>query len=184
MILSDVGDIGVSYEGLELILSPSLYAISKLGEGKEIVEVFTRVMGGDLAYSLAAIQMCADRDISGVFGYIDENLAFQEKGASASEVIIVAQSLMKHGLIGGIERKSEPTDSGSYTKEFDAKEYVAMAVAHLGISIKDAWSMTMTTLLSVLEAKFPNTDKKDTPTLEEVDQTMEWFESVKAAREE
>lgn len=184
MILNDVGEIGASYEGLELILSPSLYAMSKLGSGKEIVDVFTRVMSGDLAYSLSVIQVCSDGDIRDVFGYIDTDLTFQEKGASADEVVVIAQSLMKHGLIGDVELNSRSNEKSDYFSVFEAKDYVATAVAHLGISIKDAWAMSMTSLLSVLKAKFPDTDKKDTPTLEEVDQTMEWFNSVKAAREQ
>ena len=53
MILTDVGEIGVYYEGREMILRPSLYAMSKLGDKKEILEIYLRVMAGDLAYSLA-----------------------------------------------------------------------------------------------------------------------------------
>lgn len=177
MILSDVGEIGISYEGLELFLSPS-YDMSSLGNGKEIVDIFTRVMSGDLAYSLAVIQVCADGDIRDVFGYIDEDLVFHEKAASINEIIIVAQSLMKHGLIGDIKRTADPTSMSEYTKEFDAKEYVATAVAHLGVSIKDAWAMTMTSLVGALQSKFPPEPSKYMSE-ERENELMEWFESSK-----
>ena len=178
MILTDVGEIGVYYEGREMILRPSLYAMSKLGDKKEILEISLRVMAGDLAYSLAVIQCCADDDTRDIFGYIDENLRFNEMFASVGEIIIVAQSLMKHGIIGDIERDEY---EGEASNEFDAKSYVSLAVAHLGMSEREAWQMTMTSLAGALMAKFPPEPRKYLTEKEE-NEMLAWFEKIKDKR--
>lgn len=175
MILTDIGEIGVHYEGLELILSPSLYAMSKLGSPKEIVNTFHYVMDGSLAHSLAVIQVCADGDIRDIFGCVDANLEFNEMFASVGEIIILAQSLLYHGLIGDIERSNDPVSKKDYAKEFKAKEYVASAVAHLGISNNEAWKMTMTSLAGALQSKFPPEPSKYMSE-ERENELMKWFE--------
>ena len=117
MVLTEIGEIGVHFEGLELILSPSLYAMSKIGDPKEIVDTFHYVMNGSVAHSLAVIQLCADNDIREIFGYIDHDLNFNQMYASEGEIVIVAQSLMKHGIVGDIKRVSKPSKK-DYTREF------------------------------------------------------------------
>ena len=56
-------------------------------------------------------------------------------------------------------------------------------MAHLGIGERDAWAMTMTSLVAALRAKFPQ-PKSASPTVEEHDATMAWFERVQAMRGE
>lgn len=178
MILTDVGEIGVEFEGLELFLSPSLYAMSNLGSPKEIVDVFHYVMGGSLPHALAVIQVCADGDIRDIYGYIDkETFEFVEMFASPIEILIVAQSLLKHGVIGDVKRETSH-EKKDYTGEFHAKEYVAMAVAHLGIDHKEAWKMTMTSLAGAMQSKYPPQPSKYMSE-EREEELLEWFKNRK-----
>lgn len=176
MILTEIGEIGAYFEGCELVLRPSLYAMTKLGSKKEIVDIFTRVMNGDIAYSLAVIQACCDEDTREIFGYIDhETLEFIEMYASPNEIMILAQSLMKHGIIGDIDRSDDAqTGKKDYTPEFDAKSYVSAVVAHLGISEREAWQMTMTSVAGALRAKYP---PQPSPYMSEKreEELLEWF---------
>lgn len=186
MILTDIGEVGVYYEGLELFLSPSLYAMSRLGNPKEIVDTFHYVMNGSLPHSLAVIQVCADDDIRQIFGemIIDgESISFNQMFASAGEIIILAQSLMKHGIIGDVKHAKKRASKKDYTNEFHAKEYVAAAVAHLGISTKDAWGMTMTSLSGAMQSKYPSVDQEeDLPTVEELRAADSWLDEVNKRR--
>lgn len=183
MILTEIGEIGVHYEGLELILSPSLYAMSKLGSPKEIVDTFHCVMGGSIAHSLAVIQVCADGDIRDIFGYMDGNLEFNEMFASTGEIVIVAQSLLYHGIIGDVKREDKKSTNGEFTKEFHAKEYVSAVIAHLGISEKEAWKMTMTSVSGALQAKFPPVnDGKTEVTGEVINESYDWFDKLDEVR--
>lgn len=184
MILADIGEIGVYFEGREFILRPSLYAMSRVGTKTEIVDVFMRVFDGDLAYSLAVIQACADEDIQDVFGAIDENHFFNEMFASTGEIVVIAQSLLKHGIIGDIERaKKDVGDNDEYSQEFDARAYVMLAVAHLGISEREAWSMTMTSIVGALQAKYPVIEDKKKVSDEVIKESSDWFDELKKARE-
>lgn len=183
MILTEIGEIGVHYEGLELILSPSLYAMSKLGSPKEIVNTFHYVMNGSLAHSLAVIQVCADGDIRDIFGYVDADLEFNEMFASVGEIVILAQSLLYHGIIGDVKREDKKETSGEFTKEFHAKEYVSAVIAHLSVSEKEAWKMTMTSIAGALQAKFPPIkDEKKEVTEDMINDSYEWFDKLDEVR--
>lgn len=186
MILTEIGEIGVHYEGLELTLSPSLYAMSKIGSPREIVEIFKEVMGGSLSHSLWVIQCCTEEDTTQLFGHlsVDDgfNITFNEMFASAGEVVIIAQALMIHGLVGDVS-KIKRTEKSDYVKEFHAKDHVANAVAHLGIQHKEAWNMTMTSLSDALRSKFPQPeDEKPSLTVDELRSANSWLDKVNEAR--
>lgn len=198
MILTDIGEIGVHYnDGRDcIILRPSLYAMSLLGTPTEIVETYATIMSdpidrrGQWAQfrdALFVINCCASTDVDDVFGYMDSNLKFRQKKIPMSDIIVLAQSLMRHGITGTqkpLPRK--PDTESQYTKEFNAQEHVAIAMAHLGLSEREAWDMTMTGLIGALRAKFPQTPEQESaqraPTAEEHDATMEWFSEIDAAR--
>lgn len=161
MILADVGEIGIYHKGCEIILRPSLYAMSRIADKHQIVNIFSQVMAGDHGLSLLVIQACTDEDISDIYGMYertDKGLEFLEGDASKNEAIIIAQSLLKHGIIGDIERKGDKSKK-DYTQEFDAKSYVSAVVAHLGISEREAWGMTMTSVAGALQSKFPPSEE-------------------------
>lgn len=59
-------------------------------------------------------------------------------------------------------------------------------VVHLGMSEREAWNATMTSLVAALRAKYPPMEKDSpgarAPTLEEHEATEAWFERVEAKR--
>lgn len=188
-ILTDIGEIGI-HAGRDVVLRPSLAAIASLGEPREIVEVFARVMSGDHMDSLGVLFACADEDVSDIFGAYevrDDAIRYVPGAAPAAHVVPLAQHLMRHGVVGvakPLPRRADAEDQ--YLTEFDAKGHAALAMAHLGLTEREAWAMTMTGLVAALRAKFPPSAKDSpgarAPTKEEHDATMEWFERVEAAR--
>jgi len=194
MVLTQIGEIGISCEGRDYILRPSLYAMTRLGEPKEIVDVYASVMSelphpAQFTDALAVIYACCDEDLSPVFGaheIDDEKVRYAPGAAPVEHVLPVARCLLRHGVTGALPPLPiKPDQRPEYVKEFDARANVSMAIAHLGMSSADAWQMTMTELVGALRAKFPETESASgarAPTLEEHDATMEWFERVDAAR--
>lgn len=197
MILTTVGEIGVHVGGAVYRLRPSLYAMTQLGEPAEIVEVFARVMGEPVGLieqreqfrdALAVIHACSDDDLSGVFGYVNERMKYVLKKADPAHIVPLAQCLLKHGVVGDLPPLERPADQETeYVAEFNARDHVALAVAHLGASEQEAWQMTMTSFVGAMRAKFPETESgspgSNAPSIEEHDATMEWFEKIRAARD-
>src|SRR5690606_11937553 len=123
----------------------------------------------------------------GCYEFRGDAIRYTSGTAPAAHVVPLAQCLMRHGVVGvakPLPRRADAEDQ--YLTEFDAKEHAALAMAHLGLTEREAWYMTMTGLVAALRAKFPPSPK-DTPgarapSKEEHEATMEWFERVEAAR--
>ena len=195
MILTDIGEIGVHAGEKTYVLRPSLYAMSRLGSPVEIVALFGRLAGGHglgadisghVADALAVIYSCCDNDVSDIYGYWGQK-GYVPGQAPVSHVVALAQCLLKHGVVGALpELPRRAGDEPEYIKEFDARAHVAIAMAHLGMSEREAWDTTMTALVGALRAKFPHPESNApgarAPTKEENSATMAWFERVEAAR--
>ncbi|MNY43613.1 hypothetical protein D3C86_1785870 [compost metagenome] len=127
------------------------------------------------------ISACASEDISDVIGTTGERLNSYRPGAMPMDDFLpIARSLLKHGIVGAV--KIESSGKGDYSDEFNARDHVATAVAHLGVSEAEAWNMTMTSFVGAMRAKYPPT-KSGPPTEAEYDKTMSWFAEVQARRE-
>lgn len=196
MILTDIGEIGVHYKGNTYILRPSLYAMTQIGDKKEILLSYAIVMSEftdkkskwrQFNEALAVINSCSEVDLSEVFGYLNEKRKYVKKAANYTDVIAIARSLLKHGITGAQEPlKNKEPDQSTYTNEFKASEHVSLAMAHLGITEKEAWNMTMTSLVGAMRAKFPEPESNEpgskAPTKEQHEATMEWFEKIQRKR--
>lgn len=196
MILTGTGEIGVHVGDHVHILRPSLYAMTQLGEPAEIVQVYAEVMAElsndahrwqQFGEALRVIHACSGEDLSEVFGYFTVRGKYVRKLASMEDILPLARCLIQHGITGvnkPVPKKADETQE--YVKEFHASEYVAMAVAHLGMTESDAWRSTMTTLVAALRSKFPPMESDApgarAPTLEEHEATEAWFERVEAKR--
>ncbi|AQS50724.1 hypothetical protein PAEH1_02640 [Paenalcaligenes hominis] len=194
MILTEIGEIGVSVDGRMYVLRPSLYAMTQIGEPDEIVRVYSSVMSEQphafqFDDALAVLYACTPDDASGdVFGGYEptkNGLKITSGILPESHVVPLAQCLMKHGITGAHEplpRKAD--DEPEFVKEFDARAHVSLAIAHLGMSSEQAWQMTMTELVGALRAKFPQTDAPgaNAPGIDEVEETLDWHDKVLAAR--
>lgn len=193
MIIVDLGEVGIHFKGDTYTLRPSFYAMSEIGSPAEIVECLAHVMGENPSIEKCAhvIQCCSDSDLSEITGYLDyfvrknefhESLRWQPGAMSNLELIAIARCLLKHGMVGVYERRrSKSVDDGdSSTAFFVAKDYVNLAMAHLGLDESSAWKMTMTGLIGALNAKYPPPeDPADrAPSIEEHEEAMNWFASI------
>lgn len=190
-VLTEIGEIGVHAGGESYLLCPSLYAMSRLGQPREIVEIYARLMGRfpPIVDALAVIDACGEGggSVFGAWRDDDGKLCYQPGDVSAEVVIHLARCLLKHGVTGALpDLLRKAGQEPEYIQEFDARANVSLAIAHLGVSSKDAWQMTMTELVGALRAKFPpapdNSPGARAPTKEQHEATMEWYERVEAAR--
>lgn len=194
MILTDIGEVGVHVGDRVHILRPSLYAMSQLGEPREIVELYAAVMGENptLADSLAVVFACSEDDLSEVFGaWVEQGDKphYQSGQVEPETIVLLARCLLKHGITGALPELPGPADQEpEYAQEFDARAHVSMAMAHLGVSERDAWQMTMTSLVGALRAKFPPSQSDApgarAPSKAEMEEALAWHDRVLAVRDE
>ena len=199
MILTETGEIGVHVGDDVHILRPSLYAMTQIGEPAQIVEVYATVMTEGLegaaaeyqfADALMVVHACSERDLSDVFGFFertDGGLIFRSRLADRSDILPLARCLLRHGVTGvhkPLPRRAD--DEPEFVREFVARDHVALAVAHLGVSEREAWQMTMTSLVGAMRAKFPPAPDQSpgarAPTKEEHEATEAWFEQIEQRR--
>lgn len=207
MILTEIGEVGVHVGDNVHILRPSLYAMTQIGPPAYIVEVYATVMAEgaygrakeiqfDCAHSV--LLACSEEDITYLIGHYEHEPIFggfkYVPGLiPKKEILLLAQCLIRHGVTGSVEPL--PRDEGeeeteeAYTAEFDARKHVANAIAHLGMTEREAWGLTMTALVDALRAKFPLPPKEDgkngkgkPPTVAEYDAAMEWADKIEAKR--
>lgn len=196
MILTEIGEIGVHHNGTTYILRPSFYAMSQIGSPVEIIRTYAVIMNEyhdprqrwrQFLEALSVVKLCCDEDVSDIFGYVNDNRKYVKKAADISDVLALARALMRHGVTGvqePLKRKEE--NAGDFVSEFKFKDHVAMAMAHIGVSEKEAWEMTMTSLVAAMRAKFPEPESNEpgskSPTKEQHEATMEWFEKIQRKR--
>lgn len=196
-----IGEASAQLDGVTFMFRPTLANIAEIGTPAEIVEVFALVMSEavepahqwqQLGAALRVLYHCADEltpDLERLLGnWVDPYPRRYTPGRMPVHAIVaLARQMLRHGVVG--VPLDEPvgkrlTNKNDYSDQFKAAEYVAIATAHLGVSIGDAWQMTMTSLVQILAAKFPP-DKRTTVTekdLERNDQAVAWLERVNAAR--
>lgn len=192
MILVDIGEIGVTTGANFHKLRPSLYAISQLGTPEEILALYESLMGPEprLLDALAVIHACAEDDVSDAFGCLvparrpgAQGVRYKPGAARLIDIVLIARSLLRHGISGALPPDEQQDDDAPEPTGFDARAYVALAMAHLGASSRDAWQMTMTELVGAMRAKFPPVkDANPRMTAEEYEATMDWADRVEEAR--
>jgi len=177
------------YDGKEVrewTFSPSLAGMASLGSPTEIVELYG-ALHGPLAvraamYVLAALCDQDDPfDLIGYVGLIGDGPELERVPGlmPASEMVVMAQHLMRHGIVGKAKPGGQGQQQGKYSDRFDAAEFVSLARVHLGLSSADAEALSMTELQQMLAMKFPEqrTDDNGQPvrnvaTREEYDAQM------------
>lgn len=105
---------------------------------------------------------CCDDDIGDLVGWLKPGKSRRRgfvwrSGSMPPEImVIVAQSLMLHGIIGKAKvRKLQRHESSDTTSEFRASDYIIAARNHFGISKEEAGQLTMTEFQLMLIAKYP-----------------------------
>lgn len=190
-----------------VVLRPSLYAMTQIGSPAYIVEVYATVMAEgyigraeeiQLSCAYEVLMACVDQDITRLIGTYEhepvlDRFVYVPGLIPQKELIHLARCLVRHGVTGDVEPlpSEEGEDSEEdYVSEFNARAHVANAVAHLGMSEREAWNATMTGLIEALRAKFPPITKDEKgkqkstkpPTSAEYDAAMEWADRVEAKR--
>lgn len=206
--LTGIGEIGIVCGDREYLLRPSLRAMDSLGDPEEIVKVFADVFAHvpeptpfaeynaflvrqhwerTTWAAYAVIKACSDEDLSPVIGHGGSRYGSFVPGAMPMDNMVpIARSLLKHGIIGDVARssygeaKAEDSSKNSVEK-FEARVYVSMATQHLRYTEVDAWDMTVTSFILAMQAKLGKADK-GAPDAKDVDESQTFLDAVNAAR--
>lgn len=126
---------------------------------------------------------CCKEDVTPLLGHMGSRWGSFVPGAiPSSDMVHLARSLMRHGIIGvkpagrAIAKPKE-----EYVPEFNAREFVAQAIAHLGLSSADAWHLTMTEFSAAMQSKFGKPDTLPPP--EEHDEAMARLAEINRLRQ-
>jgi len=108
------------------------------------------------------LSACCDEDITDLVGELRPGksgkwLFVYRKGAMpVSDMVLIAQSLIQHGIIGKAKvRRLQKHEGASTSSEFNTFEYISAARTHLGMSREEAEQLTMTEFQMLLATKFP-----------------------------
>lgn len=198
--ITSVGEVGVSAGDHEYLFRPSLSAMDSLGSPTDIVELFGLLFSEPkinpiwpmesyrswerevLATAYDVLVACCDEDTTKLLGHMGSRWGSFVPGLMpSSHMLPIARSLMQHGVIG-IKTEGLPVKPvEDYTPEFNAREFVSQAVAHLGMATAEAWQLTMTEFTGAMQSKF---GKPETlPSLDEHDDSMEQLKAINAMRD-
>lgn len=200
--ITSIGEIGVSVGDSDYLFRPSLSAIDSLGSPEEIVEKFAILFSAPklnpiwpltsyrswerdvMSTAYDVLVACCDDDVTPLIGYMGSKWGSFVPGAMPSkDMVHLARSLIRHGVVG-LKPEGRPikkSEKEEYSQEFRARDFVAQAVAHLGLSSAEAWNLTMTEFSGAMQAKF---GKPETlPPAEEHDEAMARLAEINRLRQ-
>lgn len=205
--LTAIGEVGIEVKGRPYLLRPSLFAMTRIGTAKEIVEACALLLGDEplspgfkilglnavqrfrrdrLRAALSVMAACTNEDIGDLIGSVTPRMAYSPGQLPITDIVAIAKGLIWHGVMGNVDpnsNKRPANEKKEYLSEFDASSFVYSAVAHLGLSEAEAWNLTMTGFVTAMTAKFPpQANNGDSPSLHTYDQTMDWFDKVRKAK--
>jgi len=200
MVNTAIGEAQIRCNDRAYLFRPSFFALSKICEIQDPLELLKRlnilylVKDKDVLHSADAMACCLiifqccyvgeyDQDIlMDDIGCIVESktkkgrFLFKQSNIPQHDLIVISRYLLEKALIG--KPKVEPKYKNSKDiVVIDANEFVACAVAHLGIDNKAAWDMTMTEFQRAMESKFPDQLEEKGMTESEYDKMIEKAEA-------
>lgn len=143
-----------------------------------------------LSVSMQVVQACCEDDLTIMIGEWkgwSRYIVYRPGALSRNDIIVIAQHLMTHGVIGKAKvRKLQRHETNSTTTAFNAIEYINAARTHFEMTREDAAHLTMTEFALLLNAKYP--DQKGL-TREEYDAVMDdderrWQEKMMREQQE
>jgi len=199
--ITSVGELGVSFGDHDWLFRPSLAAMDSLGSPSEIVEKFSLLFSAPkfnpfwpvpayrawerevMATAYDVLVACCEADVTPLLGHMGSKWGSFVPGAMpAQDMVHIARSLMRHGIIGlKPEGRLIEKPKQEYVPEFKPREFVAQAVAHLGLSSAEAWQMTMTEFSGAMQSKFGKPDTLPPP--EEHDEAMSRLAEINRLRQ-
>ena len=198
--ITSIGEIGAYVGDKEYLFRPSLSAMDSLGSPTEIVEKFALLFSSPklnpffpvptyrawerevMATAYDVLVACCDDDVTPLLGHMGSKWGSFVPGAMPSmDMIYLARSLMHDGIVGLKPEGLLAKPQEEYTPQFKAREFVAQAVAHLGVSSDEAWNMTMIEFAGAMQSKY---GKPETlPSLEAHDDAMARLEEINRLRQ-
>jgi hypothetical protein len=185
-ILTDIGEIGIHATGRDVLLRPSLYAMSQLADA---VDSFATLHGvgsprDQFHAALDVLQACTDEDITDLVGRMGSRYGTWVMGQiPPADLILLALSLIRHGVVGVVPKLPPSPEEGGYTSVFEPRELVASAIAHLGLNEDQAWQLTVTGYVLAMRAKFPRPKNgPGAPSAAELDAAFERLSAINKAR--
>lgn len=195
-----VGEVGCSSGDRDWLFRPSLAAMDSLGSPSEIVTKFGILFSAPklnpiwpvpayrawerevMATAYDVLMACCDEDVSPLLGHMGSKWGSFVPGAMPTQDMVhIARSLMRHGIIGlKPEGRLMAKPKEEYVPEFKPREFVAQAIAHLGLSSAEAWNLTMTEFSGAMQSKF---GKPETLPIEEHDEAMSRLAEINKLRQ-
>lgn len=115
-----------------------------------------------ISAAMIVLTACCDRDTTPLTGELVPGktgrraFVYRPGAMPVRDMVLIAQSLIQHGIIGKAKvRKLQRHEGSNTSSEFNAFEYISAARAHLGMSREEAEQLTMTEFQTMLAAKFP-----------------------------
>lgn len=112
--------------------------------------------------AMTVLQACSDQNVTSLTGEVVPGrsgrwtFVYRKGYMTPEEMIIVARSLMAHGVVGKAKvRRLQRHEGAEASTEFNAFEYISAARTHLGMSREEAEQLTMTDFQLLLAAKYP-----------------------------
>ena len=112
--------------------------------------------------AMTVLQACSAQDVTSLTGEVVPGrsgkwtFVYRKGRMAPEEMIIVARSLMAHGVVGKAKvRRLQRHEGAEASTEFNAFEYISAARTHLGMSREEAEQLTMTDFQLLLAAKYP-----------------------------
>jgi hypothetical protein len=198
--ITSIGEIGAYAGDKEYLFRPSLSAMDSLGSPAEIVQKFAILFSSPkinpiwpvpsyrawerelIATAYDVLVACCDEDVTPLLGHMGSKWGSFVPGAMPSmDIVHLARSLMNDGIVGlKPEGRLAEKPKEEYVAQFKAREFVAQAVAHLGVSSAEAWNMTMTEFAGAMQSKF---GKPETLPVEEHDEAMSRLAEINRLRQ-
>lgn len=186
-MLTAYGHTKIEWGDKEFILSPSFINIAKIGSPVEIIDVFKQFISSTnivfkFSIALNVLRCCSEPELpesltGGVkFSERQDRFMITQPGhgiSMISDVIVLAEHCLIHGICGKIERESQ----GEPATEFDAYSFMELARIHLEVSVDDAAKMTMTEFSRLMEAKFPPQKNENIGSLKEQKEMAAWLKN-------
>lgn len=166
MLLKKYGHGSIEYDGVKYVIVPSFINISKIGEPTDIIETIKGLHSSDpldvYCSAFSILQSCCDddfpRELFGDLSMTDDGInKLDVSPEQINDLIVLATHCVKHGVVGDVETTSE---SGEPLTEFDAYEYIDLAVEHFNLSYDEAAKMTMTQFVRRMRTKYPEVHKR------------------------
>lgn len=159
-VLTEIGQVrATNDEGVSVTFTPSFFNMARIGLPHEIIDLF-----GDLfkplrepVNGLPCVAEVAANTILCACADSDDSMEFIET-IPATERIILAAHLMKHGVCGTDRPRR---GKGEFSNRFDPSEYIDAAMLHFGLSFDDAGKLSMTRFVKMLAMKYPQADEAE-----------------------